>query len=83
MHAPITLAALRAGKHVYVEKPLGVGAKDAAEIAAAIEKAGGTVEILPRRQTMYEKARAAGFQLAGQSSESAYKTKTTADGRPA
>ena len=32
--------AARAGKHVFIEKPLGVGAKDAAEIAAAVEQAG-------------------------------------------
>lgn len=40
LHAELAIAAARAKKHVFVEKPLGVGAKDAFEIAAAVEKAG-------------------------------------------
>lgn len=39
-HAELAIAAAQAKKHVFVEKPLGVGAKDAFEIAAAVEKAG-------------------------------------------
>jgi len=40
LHAELATAAAKAGKHVFVEKPLGVGAQDASEIAAAVEKAG-------------------------------------------
>jgi predicted dehydrogenase len=39
LHAELAMAAAKAGKHVFVEKPLAAGAKDAAEIAQAIEKA--------------------------------------------
>lgn len=40
LHAELAAAATKARKHVFIEKPLGAGAKDAAEIAAAIEQAG-------------------------------------------
>jgi len=40
LHAELAATAALAGKHVFVEKPLGVGAQDASEIAAAVEKAG-------------------------------------------
>lgn len=39
-HAELVAAAAKAKKHLFVEKPLGVSAKDAAESADAIEKAG-------------------------------------------
>ena len=40
LHAELATAAAKAGKHLFVEKPLGVGARDALEIARAIEAAG-------------------------------------------
>lgn len=43
LHADLAVAALRAGKHVLVEKPPGLNAKDARRIAAAAEKSGKTV----------------------------------------
>jgi predicted dehydrogenase len=40
LHAELVAAAAKARKHVFVEKPIGVCGKDAAEIADAVEKAG-------------------------------------------
>jgi predicted dehydrogenase len=40
LHAELGLAAAQAGKHVFIEKPLAAGGKDAAALAAALEKAG-------------------------------------------
>jgi predicted dehydrogenase len=39
LHAELATLAAKARKHLYIEKPIGVGAKDAAEIADAVEKA--------------------------------------------
>jgi predicted dehydrogenase len=39
-HKALVLPAAKAGKHLFVEKPLGIGAKDAYAMADAIEKAG-------------------------------------------
>ncbi len=39
-HEPLVLAAAAAGKHLFVEKPLGLGAEDAYKMAAAIDAAG-------------------------------------------
>jgi predicted dehydrogenase len=39
-HQPLVLAAASAKKHLFVEKPLGMGASDANQMAAAIESAG-------------------------------------------
>jgi predicted dehydrogenase len=39
-HEPLVLAAAAAGKHLFVEKPLGMGGVDARRMADAIEKAG-------------------------------------------
>jgi predicted dehydrogenase len=40
MHAPITLAALRAGKHVYVEKPMAHSIEEARVMAKAAKETG-------------------------------------------
>jgi predicted dehydrogenase/threonine dehydrogenase-like Zn-dependent dehydrogenase len=40
LHAPLTLAALRAGKHVFVEKPLALNVGELAEIEAFYREAG-------------------------------------------
>ncbi|MCX6047899.1 MAG: Gfo/Idh/MocA family oxidoreductase [Chloroflexi bacterium] len=39
-HEPLVLAAAAANKHMFVEKPLGIGTDDAYKMADAIEKAG-------------------------------------------
>ncbi|CAN5470622.1 Gfo/Idh/MocA family oxidoreductase [soil metagenome] len=39
-HEALVLPTVRAGKHLFVEKPLGCGAKDARSMAEAIENAG-------------------------------------------
>jgi predicted dehydrogenase len=40
LHAPNTIAALRAGKHVMVEKPMAMNAKEAQQMIDAAKKAG-------------------------------------------
>lgn len=40
LHAELAILAAKAGKHLFIEKPIGVGASDAAAIAEAVEKAG-------------------------------------------
>ncbi|HEV2473472.1 MAG TPA: Gfo/Idh/MocA family oxidoreductase, partial [Chthonomonadales bacterium] len=40
LHAPMTIAALRAGKHVLCEKPMATSDKEARDMIAASEKAG-------------------------------------------
>lgn len=42
-HAGVAIAALGAGKHVYLEKPIGVSRDDATAIAAAAVRAPGTL----------------------------------------
>lgn len=44
-HAPITIAALKAGKHVYCEKPMAGTYRDAADMLAAARKAGRMLHI--------------------------------------
>jgi predicted dehydrogenase len=39
-HEPLVIAAAAAGKHMFVEKPLGMGAADSKRMRLAIEKAG-------------------------------------------
>jgi predicted dehydrogenase len=39
-HAPLVLAAAKARKHLFVEKPLGITARESREMAQAIEEAG-------------------------------------------
>ena len=46
-HAPIAIAALRAGKHVYNEKPLGVSREDGRSVLDAAEAAGLRVGCAP------------------------------------
>jgi predicted dehydrogenase len=40
LHAELATVAAKAKKHVFIEKPMGVAAKDASQIADALEKAG-------------------------------------------
>lgn len=43
LHAPISIAALKAGKHVICEKPPAISVKEARQIEAAATKAGRTI----------------------------------------
>ncbi len=45
LHAPITIAALAAGKHVHVEKPIAMNAREAQEIVAARDRSGKLVMV--------------------------------------
>ena len=51
-HAPITVAALRAGKHVYCEKPMAGGFRDAADMLDAARAAGKMLHI--QMGTLYD-----------------------------
>ena len=44
-HAPIALAAARAGRHVFCEKPLAASVAEADEVAAAVRDAGTTLVV--------------------------------------
>lgn len=46
LHAGLVIAALRAGKHVFVEKPLCISAAQLAEIAATVEELGDRCPML-------------------------------------
>jgi predicted dehydrogenase len=39
LHAELATQAAQAGKHLFIEKPIGVASRDASEIATAVEKA--------------------------------------------
>ena len=60
MHADLAIAALDAGKHVIVEKPLDVDVSAVARVAAAQERAGRTVTVISQHrfdsssQTVYQ-----------------------------
>ncbi len=45
LHAPQAIAALQAGVHVLVEKPMAMDAKEASEMAAASEKSGALLMV--------------------------------------
>jgi predicted dehydrogenase len=44
-HVPAALQALAAGKHVLVEKPMGVSTEECAELARAVDESGLTVQV--------------------------------------
>jgi len=44
-HAPLVRLALERGKHVFVEKPLAVSPEHLAELAPALEKGGGVLQV--------------------------------------
>ncbi len=54
MHAPISLAAIKAGKHVYTEKPLTHTIKEARELAAAAKEAGVATQMGTQGHAMEE-----------------------------
>lgn len=45
LHAPVSIAAMKAGKHVLVEKPMALNAAAAAEMATVAEETGKTLMI--------------------------------------
>jgi len=45
LHREVAIAAAEAGKHVFLEKPMAMNAGEAAEIAAAVDKAGVVLQM--------------------------------------
>ncbi len=45
LHHPMATAAFKAGKHVFLEKPVGINFRETCEILAAAREAGKTIEI--------------------------------------
>lgn len=66
-HEQLVLSAAAAGKHMFVEKPLGIGASDAYRMARAIERAGVIFQTgyfqrgLPAHQFIRQQIRDGGF----------------------
>ena len=54
LHAPETIAAAKAGKHVLVEKPMAMSAADGREMVAAAERAG--VKLMVAYMTLFNPA---------------------------
>jgi predicted dehydrogenase len=54
LHAPVAIAALEAGKHVLIEKPLARFASEAESMVAAAEKAGKILAIAFQRRTRHD-----------------------------
>jgi len=50
LHKPLTIAALEAGKHVVVEKPMAVTLADAEEMCAAAERTGRVLTVFHNRR---------------------------------
>jgi predicted dehydrogenase/threonine dehydrogenase-like Zn-dependent dehydrogenase len=65
-HARLTAEALRAGKTVYVEKPLAIGEAGLAEVAAAVEQTNGRLLVgFNRRFSAFSAALKQAFAQAG------------------
>lgn len=67
LHKEITIAALAAGKHVFVEKPMGLTVEDCEEIVKAVESSGLLLSVgFNRRMSRYsQQARAALAEVPG------------------
>ncbi len=59
LHYPMMMAALKAGKNIYVEKPLAHTIEQGAELVKAAEKSGKVVQVgtQNRSSTLYKKAK--------------------------
>ncbi|MCS7026035.1 MAG: Gfo/Idh/MocA family oxidoreductase [Bryobacteraceae bacterium] len=59
LHHPMAMAALKAGKHIYIEKPLAHTIEEGWEIVKATEQSGKVVQVgtQNRSNTLYQEAR--------------------------
>jgi predicted dehydrogenase len=64
-HAPLAAAALRAGKAVFVEKPLGITAEEVKEVATAQRDSGGALMVGFNRRFARHAVAARAFMAAG------------------